>query len=108
MKEKITFEEFLKSGLKIGTVLSAERIEGSSKLLRLQVDLGDEKRQIVAGIGKFISPEELTGKQVPIATGVAPAVIMGVESNGVLVAVSHEGVVLLQPQKQVPNGADVL
>ncbi len=82
----IGIEDFAKVKLRTAKVLAAEPVKGSNKLLRLEVDLGDEKRQIVAGIGKSYSPEELIGKAVVIVANLKPAKLMGVESNGMLLA----------------------
>jgi methionyl-tRNA synthetase len=87
-------------------VLEAERVEGSNKLLKLQVDTG-ENRQIVAGIANAYTPEELTGKKVVVVTNLKPAKLMGVESQGMLLAATDsEGVLsILTPEKDVKQGA---
>ncbi len=85
----ISIDEFARVELRVGKVLEAERIEGSSKLIKLQVDVG-EKRQIVAGIGKAYSPEELLGKNVVVVFNLKPARLMGVESQGMLLAAGGE------------------
>lgn len=102
----ITINDFAKVQLKIGRVLQAEKVEGSDKLLRIQVDTG-EKRQIVAGIGKAYTPEELTGKSVVVVTNLKPAKLMGVESQGMLLAATDsEGILsILTPEKDVKQGA---
>ncbi len=107
MSKTVKFEQFAELELKIGTVISAERVEGSKKLLKVMINLGDEERQVVAGFGKFLAPEDLIGKQVPIAVNIEPAKIMGVESNGVFIAVDQGGAVLLTPEEEVPNGSKV-
>jgi methionyl-tRNA synthetase len=81
----ISIEEFAKVELKTGRVINAERVKGSKKLIRLEVDTG-EKRQVVAGIGGSYSPEELTGRDVVVVTNLKPAKLMGVESRGMLLA----------------------
>jgi methionyl-tRNA synthetase len=78
-------EEFARVELKTGRVLHAERVKGSKKLIRLEVDTG-EKRQVVAGIGGSYSPEDLVGKDVAVVTNLKPARLMGVESRGMLLA----------------------
>jgi len=83
----ITIEDFVKVELKIGKVLDAKRVEGSSKLIVMKVDTGEE-RQIVAGIGKAYTPEELTGRIVVVVTNLQPVKLMGVESQGMLLAAS--------------------
>ncbi len=82
----ITIDDFKKIDLRIGTVMSAERIAGTTKLIKMLVDLGNEKRQIVAGIGEGYQPEQLVGKQILVVTNLQPAKIRGVDSNGMLLA----------------------
>jgi methionine--tRNA ligase beta chain len=104
----ISFEEFKKLQVRIGLIVEAERVEGTDKLLKLQVDFGDEKRQIVSGIAQFYAPEKLIGKQFPFVVNLEPRTIRGVESNGMILAISNgEKVVLLRPQKKVPAGSNV-
>jgi methionyl-tRNA synthetase len=106
VKPVITFEEFQNLDIRIGTVLAAENIKGSDKLLRLEVDIG-EKRQIVAGIAKSHSPSELVGKQVVVLANMKPAKLFGVESCGMVLAADVEGAVLLMPEKKVMEGTKV-
>ncbi|MBP2132821.1 methionyl-tRNA synthetase [Methanomicrobium sp. W14] len=103
----ITIDEFAKVELKTATVLEAEPIEGSKKLLRIQVDLGDEKRQIVSGIAKFYKPEDLKGQQVIVVTNLKPARLCGVESNGMILAAGDEAS-LLTTKRDVSPGTKVL
>ncbi len=102
----ITINDFAKVQLKIGKVLEAERVEGSNKLVKLQVDTG-ESRQIVAGIGKAYTPEELNGRNIVVVTNLKPAKLMGVESQGMLLAATDkEGVLsIIVPEKNVKEGA---
>ncbi|MBL7032429.1 MAG: methionine--tRNA ligase [Nitrospira sp.] len=102
----ISINDFAKVQLKIGIVLEAEPVEKSNKLLKLQVDTG-EKRQIVAGIAKAYTPEELTGKKVVVVTNLKPAKLMGVESNGMLLAATDSDGILsiLTPEKDIKEGA---
>lgn len=83
---QITIDEFSKIQLKTATVLSAERVPKSEKLVKLQVDLGHERRQIVAGIGKKYDPSELVGKTIVIVANLKPAKLMGIESQGMVLA----------------------
>jgi methionyl-tRNA synthetase len=83
---QITIEDFQKVQLKVAKVLAAERVPKSEKLIKLQVDLGTEQRQIVAGIGKKYTPEELIGRRVVIVANLKPAKLMGVESQGMVLA----------------------
>ena len=107
MSKTIKFEQFSEIEMKIGKVLSAERVKDSEKLIKVMVDIGYEKRQVVAGFGKFLAPEDLIGKQVPIAVNIEPAKLMGVESQGVFIAIDPGGAVLLTPEEDVPNGSKV-
>ncbi|MGE5174015.1 MAG: methionine--tRNA ligase [Betaproteobacteria bacterium] len=86
--EMIGIEDFMKADLRAGKIVSAERVEKSEKLVKLKVDIGTETRQVVAGIGKSYTPEELTGKSVVIVANLKPAKLMGIESQGMLLAAS--------------------
>ena len=102
----ITFDEFQKLRIQIGLIVEAERVGGTDKLLKLQVDFGDEKRQIVSGIAQFYAPEKLVGKQFPFVTNLEPRVIRGIESQGMILAIGvGEKAVLLKPLKKVPPGS---
>lgn len=87
MEGKIPFSHFSEVQMQVGTVLSAEPIEGSEKLLKLMVDFGEEEpRQILSGIAKYISTEALVGMQLPFVTNLEPREMMGMTSNGMLLA----------------------
>lgn len=88
--DKITFDDFKKLDLRVAKVLAVEPVEKTDKLLRIQIDLGSEQRQIVAGIAQVYRPEELLGKLLVIVANLEPAVIRGVESNGMLLAASND------------------
>jgi len=104
----IPYEEFAKLDLRIGKVLLAERVQGSEKLLRLEVDLGAEKRQLVAGIGKRYTPEEVVGKKIVVLTNLEPRKMMGLESQGMLLAAWEDNeVVLLTVDKEIKEGVKV-
>jgi methionine--tRNA ligase beta chain len=104
----ISFEQFKKIKLKVGKVLNAEKIEGSEKLLKLIVDLGDEKRQLVAGIAKYYKLEDLIGKEIVVVANLEPKKLMGIESQGMLLAANVDGKpVILIPEKEVPPGTIV-
>jgi methionine--tRNA ligase beta chain len=104
----INYEDFKKLRVRIGLIVGAEKVEGTDKLLKLQVNFGDEKRQIVSGIAEFYAPEKLVGKQFPFVVNLEPRTIRGVESQGMILAISSgEKVVLLKPQKKVPAGSNV-
>jgi methionyl-tRNA synthetase len=104
----ITIDDLQKIELKVVTVTAAESVEGSEKLLRLQVDGGEEQRQIVSGIAKSYRPEELIGKQVVLVANLEPRTIFGIESNGMLLAANGEaGPVVLTPEQPVSPGASI-
>jgi len=102
----ITIEDFAKVQLKIGAVLQAERVPKSAKLIKLQVDTG-EMRQVVAGIGQVYAPEDLVGKSIVVVTNLKPAKLMGVESQGMLLAATDSNGILsiVAPEKEVKAGA---
>ena len=103
----ITFEEFKRLDIRIATIVEAENLAGADKLLKLVVDLGDEKRQLIAGIALQYEAKSLLGKQVPVLCNLQPAKIRGVESNGMVLCAATPEPVLLLPQKQVPDGSKV-
>ena len=103
----ISFDDFRKVELRVAKIVSVERVEGSDKLLRLGVSLGDEQRQIIAGIGKKYAPDTLVGRQIVIVANLEPRTIMGSESRGMLLAAdAPDGPALLRPDADmVPSGA---
>ena len=106
--DTINFEEFKKMDLRVAKIISAEAVEGSEKLLKLQVDLGEEKRQIIAGIAKQYGPEELIGREIAVVANLEPRVLFGLESQGMLLAAAGEnGPVLLWPDSDVLPGTRV-
>jgi methionyl-tRNA synthetase len=108
-KAEVSFDEFAKMDIRIGTVITAERVEKSKKLLKLQVDTGIDKRTVMSGIAEHFSPEDIIGKQVTILVNLAPRKIMGVESQGmILMAADKDGKLrLLQPNAVVSPGSTV-
>ncbi len=104
--QTISIDDLSKVEIKVGTIVSAEEIEGSEKLLKLQVDLGEEKpRQVLSGIKKWYKPASLIGKQLVFVTNLEPRIMMGLESQGMILAVGNENPVLLKPAKKVAPGA---
>ncbi len=100
-------DEFKKTELKVGTILSAQRVEGSQKLIKIEVDIG-EKRTIVAGIGRSYSPEELQGKHIVVVANLRPAELFGIQSQGMLLAAGDaEHLGLLTLDRDVPNGTRI-
>ncbi|TAN37857.1 MAG: methionine--tRNA ligase [Nitrospirae bacterium] len=104
----IPIQDVMKVELKVGKIISAERVKKSDKLIRLQVDTG-EPRQVVAGIGKAYTPEELVGKNIVVVANLQPAKLMGVESQGMLLAATGaDGVpIIITPEKDVEAGAKI-
>ncbi len=106
--EKITIDDFLKIEMRVGEVKVAEKVKGADKLLRMEVDIGSEVRQIVAGIANAYEPEKLIGRKVVIVTNLQPRKLRGLESNGMIVAASigDDGLpVLAGFLEDVPVGA---
>jgi len=104
----MTLEEFQKAELRVATVTAAEKVEGSEKLLKLQLDAG-EPRQILSGIAKQYAPDELIGKQVVIIANLEPRMMMGMESNGMLLAAhgSDGSPAILTVERLVPDGSKI-
>jgi methionyl-tRNA synthetase len=105
----LSFEDFAKVQLRIARVLEAEPVEGADKLLKLQIMIGGDRRQIVAGIRNAYDPLDLIGRQIVVVANLRPAVVRGVESQGMLLAAVDEqgGAILLQPDRETPEGAKV-
>ena len=104
----IEYGDFAKVQLKTARVLAAEKVEGADKLLKLQIEVGAEKRQIVAGIAQFYKPEELIGRTIVIVANLKPAVIRGVESNGMLLAATAgKELRIVMVDGEVPSGAAI-
>jgi tRNA-binding protein len=104
----ITIEEFAKIELRVATVKAAEPHPNADRLLVLQIDVGGEERQLVAGIRNHYTPEELIGKQIVVVANLQPATLRGVESQGMLLAASDgERVIVLSPDKPVITGAKI-
>lgn len=107
-EEKIyaTIDDFQKIEIRVGTVLSVEVVEGADKLYKLSVDFGEEKpRQILSGIREYTQAEEILGKQFPFVTNLAPRMLRGYESQGMILAGSDDnGLALFNPSKPLANG----
>jgi len=105
--ETITIDDLDKIALRIGTVLAAEPIEGSEKLLNLSVDIGEEKpRQILAGMAQYYTTKGIVGMQVIVVANLVPRIMMGHESQGMILAAGDQPV-LLSPNKQVTRGSKI-
>jgi len=104
----ITFDDFEKLEIRMGKVLSAERVRGTDKLMRLEIDFGTEKRQLVAGMAEFFESNHLMGKELPVLVNLEPRKFKGIESQGMVLAVDVDGKpVLLHPEEEVPPGSIV-
>ena len=101
----IPFEDFKKLDLRVAKILQAERIENSEKLLKLVVSIGGEERQIIAGIGKVQEPDALISREIVVVVNLEPRQLMGLESQGMLLAADDNGPVLLVPEREVPPGS---
>lgn len=109
LKPQIVFDDFAKIDLKVGTIISAKKVEKADKLLQLEIDLGFEKRTILSGIAGHFSPQEITGKQVVVVANLAPRKMRGIESNGmVLMAEDQDGKLhFVKPENVIENGSSV-
>ncbi len=109
IKPVISYEDFDKIDLRVGTIISADELENSNKLIKLVVDIGIEKRQIIAGMKKYYKVEDLAGRQVVIVANLAAKSLGGFESQGMLLAASTEtdSPVVLMPEKTVTDGANI-
>lgn len=109
LKPEIVYDDFAKLDLRIGTVTAAEKVEKADKLLKLEVDLGFEKRTIVSGIAQHFSPESLVNKQVIVVANLAPRKMRGIESQGmILTAEQPDGkLILVNPDNATQNGSGV-
>ncbi len=105
---QIGLADFQKIQLKVAKILTAERVPKSDKLLKLQVDIGIEQRQIVAGIGKKYAPEELVGRTIVVVANLKPAKLMGIESQGMVLAAGDQEVLeLLNMSTEIPAGTRI-
>ena len=109
LKPTIQFDDFAKIDLKVGTIISAEKVEKADKLLKLQVDLGFETRTIVSGIALHFAPADIVGKQVTVVINLAPRKMRGIESNGmILMAEDKTGKLhFINPEQTIDAGAGV-
>lgn len=105
----ITIDDFKKLEIRIGKVISAEKVDNSDKLIKFVFDLGGEQRQIMAGIAEFIDdPSTLVGKEMPILVNIEYRTLRGYESQGMILAADEGGrTILLYPEREVPPGSIV-
>ncbi len=108
-KPTIQYDDFGKLDLKVGTIIAAEKVAKADKLLKLEIDLGYEKRTIVSGIALHFKPEEIVGKQVVVVANLAPRKMRGIESNGmILMADDSSGKLhFVSPENKINPGAGV-
>ncbi|MDO8565553.1 MAG: methionine--tRNA ligase [bacterium] len=105
----ITIEDFKKCDIRIGRVISAEKVEGSEKLIKFIFDVGaGEQRQIIGGLGiSYPNPETLVGRQMPLILNLEPRKLMGLESQGMMLCADDDEPILLHPAYEVPAGSVV-
>lgn len=103
----VSYEDFSKLDLRVAKVLEAKAVENSNKLIELIVDIGSEKRQIIAGIAKWYKPEELIGKNIVIVANMDYKKLAGMESQGMLLAAGDQDIALLTIDKELAPGAKV-
>lgn len=111
-KPLVSYSEFAKLDLRVATVLRAERVEGTSKLLKLSIKIGGEERTLAAGIAEHYSPEELKGKKIVVVANLEPKKLRGIESKGMLLAACTEdesNIVLVTPDagREIEDGCMV-
>ena len=108
MKPTVTYDDFARLDLRVATVLAARDHPNADKLMLLSIRVGEEQKQIVAGIRGHYTPEELTGRQIVVINNLEEAVLRGEESQGMLLAASDgDAVVLLRPDRQCEAGAEI-
>lgn len=115
--DNITFEQFKQVEIKMGKVLSCEKVDGADKLLKLQVDFGEFQRQIISGIAESYQPEEIAGKTLPFVVNLEYRKFKGEESQGMLVATTSnvagagtgsDNIILLEPNGEIAPGSEVV
>ena len=108
-KDTIEFDDFTKLDIRVGTILEAQKVPKTKKLLQLKVDIGSEVRTIVSGIAESFSPEEVIGQQVTVLTNLAPRKIRGVESQGMILMADTPdgGLSFIEPERKVANGQQI-
>ncbi|HKP32277.1 MAG TPA: methionine--tRNA ligase [Chitinophagaceae bacterium] len=107
-KSEITYDDFAKLDLKVGTITAAEKVEKADKLLKLEIDLGYEKRTVVSGIAQHFKPEEIVGRQVTLVANLAPRKMKGIESNGMILMADDGGTLrFIGPIETTTNGSVV-
>ena len=104
----ISYDDFAKLDIRVGKILEAEKVEGTDKLLKLKVDIGEEERQVIAGIAKSYEPEDLIGKESVFLINLEPRKIRGLESQAmIIIAVDGDNMTLISPIKEIETGVMV-
>jgi methionine--tRNA ligase beta chain len=104
----VSYEDFKKLEIRVGKVISAEKVPDADKLLTLVFDMGDHERQVVAGIAEHYEPDALIGRQMPVLVNLESKTLKGLESNGMILAADADGrPVVLSPDEEVPPGSVV-
>ena len=108
-KAEITYDDFVKIDLRVGTILKAEKVEKADKLLKLELDMGTHTRTVVSGIAMHFKPEDIIGKQVTVVANLAPRKMRGIESQGmILMAQNADGrLIFVSPLETADNGSEV-
>ncbi len=108
-KEEITYDDFIKNDIRTGTILEAEKVPKTKKLLKLTIDTGIDKRTVVSGIAEHYSPDEIIGKQVSILVNLAPRKLRGIVSQGMILMAedSNGNLVFVSPEKNIDNGSEI-
>ncbi|RKX67519.1 methionine--tRNA ligase [candidate division TA06 bacterium] len=107
-KEYVKIDDVLKLGLKVAEILEAERVENTDKLIKMKIKIGEEERQIIAGIAMSYSPDEIIGKKIVVVSNMKPAKIRGIESNGMLLAASNGATLsLITVDREIDSGSSI-
>ncbi len=108
-KEEVSFDDFSKMDIRISTIVAAEKVAKTKKLLKLTVDTGIDRRTIVSGIAEYFKPEELVGRQVPVLVNLAPRELKGIRSEGMILMAEDavRGLVMMRPEEKVTDGSQV-
>lgn len=107
-KPEVAYEDFMKMDIRIATIIEAEKVPKTKKLVKLLLDTGIDNRTVVSGIAEYFDPENLIGKQVSVLVNLAPRKIKGIESQGmILLADNVDGLVFITPETQTLNGSEI-
>ena len=108
-KDNIEYEDFAKMDIRIGTIIAAEKVAKTKKLLKLTIDTGIDKRTVVSGIAEYFEPEKIIGQQVSILVNLAPKILKGIESQGMILMAEHSdgSLVFVTPATKTKEGSEV-